>query len=126
MIKSKFYFYKSIGNLLFFKRHSNLFIVLTDSKLKHVVTLTSGSCKLGKTKKQKVAPLNMLIMIKKLKIYLDKYRISFVKLSIRQKLSFYFFNLKKLFKMYNILVKEYIYILSIPHSKKRGRKLRRI
>jgi ribosomal protein S11 len=126
--KRKFYFYfnQGEGNILFFKRHSNLFIVLTDSRRNHVITLTSGVCKLGKTKKQKVAPLNMLIMIQKLKIYLNKYRIRFVNFFIKQNISFYFFNLKKLFKMYNILINEYIYILCIPHRTRRGRKLRRI
>lgn len=126
MVKKKFDFRKFFGNLLYFKRHSNLFLVLLDRKFKHVITLTAGSCKLGRTKKQKVAPLNVITMIKKLKTYLDLYNVKFVDLAIRQKMSFHFQNLRKLLKLFNIRVSNYVFILNKPHSKKRGRKLRRI
>lgn len=126
MIKKKFNFRGFLGNLLYFKRHSNLFLVLLDKRNRHVVTLTSGYCQLGRTKKQKVAPLNVIIMMKKLKTYLDLYKIKNVNLTIRQKMTFHFHNLKRLLKLFNIKVNIYNFILRRPHSRKRGRKLRRI
>lgn len=125
-IKTKFWFYKKTGNILFFKRHSNFFLVLLDSKKRHVVTITSGLCKLGKTKKLKLAPLNMFGLIQKLKIYLELYKIKYLKLYIRQKIPFFFNKLKKLFKFYNLFVGAFFYKLSRAHSKRRGRKPRRI
>jgi hypothetical protein len=102
MIKlKKFRFFKGIGNIYFFKRHSNLFLVFFDSRKKHIVTLTSGFCKLGSTKKQKVAALNMLGIVKILIIYLNKYKIKYLRLHIKQRLTFYLYNLRKLLKLYN-------------------------
>ena len=127
MIKLKrFRFFRRIGNIYFFKRHSNLFLVFFDSKKKHVVTLTSGFCKLGRTKKLKVAALNMLGLVKTLKIYLDKYKIKFLRLFIKQRLTYYLYNLRKLLKLYNFLIIDSKFLLYKSHTKKRGRTVRRI
>jgi len=127
MIKLKrFRFFRRIGNIYFFKRHSNLFLVFFDSKRKHVVTLTSGFCKLGRTKKQKVAALNMLGLVKTLKTYLDKYKIKFLRLFIKQRLTYYLYNLRKLLKLYNFLIIDSKFLLYQSHTKKRGRTVRRI
>ena len=127
MIKlKKFRFFRRIGNIFFFKRHSNLFLVFFDSKRKHIVTLTSGFCKLGRTKKQKVAALNMLGLVKTLKTYLDKYKIKFLRLYIKQRLTFYLYNLRKLLKLYNYLIVDSKFLLYQSHTKKRGRTVRRI
>jgi len=127
MIKlRKFRFFKGIGNIYFFKRHSNLFLVFFDSKKKHIVTLTSGFCKLGRTKKQKIAALNMLGLIKTLKIYLDKYKIKYLRLFIKQRLTYYLYNLRKLLKLYNIFIVDSKFLLYRSHTKKRGRTVRRI
>jgi|ERR1043165_4236231 hypothetical protein len=127
MIKlRKFKFFKGIGNIYFFKRHSNLFLVFFDSKKKHIVTLTSGFCKLGRTRKQKIAALNMLGLIKTLKIYLDKYKIKYLRLFIKQRLTYYLYNLRKLLKLYNIFIVDSKFLLYKTHTKKRGRTVRRI
>jgi len=127
MIKlKKFRFFRRIGNIYFFKRHSNLFLVFFDSKRKHIVTLTSGFCKLGRTKKQKVAALNMLGLVKTLKTYLDKYKIKFLRLFIKQRLTYYLYNLRKLLKLYNFLIIDSKFLLYQSHTKKRGRTVRRI
>lgn len=122
----KFRFFKGIGNIYFFKRHSNLFLVFFDSKKKHIVTLTSGFCKLGRTKKQKIAALNMLGLIKTLKTYLDKYKIKYLRLFIKQRLTYYLYNLRKLLKLYNLFIVESKFLLYQSHTKKRGRTVRRI
>jgi len=122
----KFRFFKGIGNIYFFKRHSNLFLVFFDSKKKHIVTLTSGFCKLGRTKKQKIAALNMLGIIKTLKTYLDKYKIKYLRLFIKQRLTYYLYNLRKLLKLYNLFIVESKFLLYQSHTKKRGRTVRRI
>ena len=127
MIKlKKFRFFRGVGNIFFFKRHSNLFLVFFDSKKKHIVTLTSGFCKLGRTKKQKVAALNMLGLVKTLKTYLDKYKVKYLRLYIKQRLTFYLYNLRKLLKLYNFLIVDSKFLLYRSHTKKRGRTVRRI
>lgn len=127
MIKlKKFRFFRRIGNIFFFKRHSNLFLVFFDSRRKHIVTLTSGFCKLGRTKKQKVAALNMQGLVKTLKTYLDKYKIKYLRLFIKQRLTFYLYNLRKLLKLYNYLIVDSKFLLYQSHTKKRGRTVRRI
>jgi len=124
--KFKFKFFRGVGNIFFFKRHSNLFLVFFDSKKKHIVTLTSGFCKLGRTKKQKVAALNMLGLVKTLKTYLDKYKVKYLRLYIKQRLTFYLYNLRKLLKLYNFLIVDSKFLLYRSHTKKRGRTVRRI
>lgn len=127
MIKlKKFRFFRRIGNIFFFKRHSNLFLVFFDSRRKHIVTLTSGFCKLGRTKKQKVAALNMQGLVKTLKTYLDKYKIKYLRLFIKQRLTYYLYNLRKLLKLYNFLIIDSKFLLYQSHTKKRGRTVRRI
>lgn len=122
----KFIFRNGIGNLLFFKRHSNLFFVFLDSRKKHVVTLTSGNCKVGKTRKQKMSPLNMGLIIKKLKTYLILYKIKSVRLLIKQKIIYFIRKLRKLLTFYNIIVSHYKFILNKRHGIKRGRTPRRV
>jgi ribosomal protein S11 len=122
----KFIFKNGMGKLLFFKRHSNLFLVFLDSQKNHIVTLTSGSCKVGKTRKQKLSPLNMGIIIKKLKIYLNLYKIKSLQLYIKQKITYYFRTLLKLFKFYKINISMYTFILNKCHGVKRGRTPRRV
>ena len=127
MIKLKrFRFFRGVGNIFFFKRHSNLFLVFFDSRRKHIVTLTSGFCKLGRTKKQKIAALNMSGIVKVLKNYLDKYKIKYLRLYIKQRLTYYLYNLRKLLKLYNLLIVDSKFLLYRSHTKKRGRTVRRI
>ena len=125
-LKKPFNFRRSRCNVLFFKRHSNLFLVLLDRRKRHVVTLTSGSCKLGKTKKQKISALNIGGLVKHLKVYLEKYKIKYVKLSLKQRIPFYYFNLKKMFKFHNIRIIWFRFLLCKKHGIKRGKNLRRI
>lgn len=121
-----FLFYRHSANLLFFKRHSNLFLVFLDSRNKHIITLTSGSCKIGKTRKQKVSPLNMGGLIQKLKIYLTLYNIKTLRLILRQRIPYFIRRLRKLFKFYNITISNYFFILRRQHGYKRGRTPRRV
>src|SRR6201996_6432681 len=57
--KDHIFFKYGIGHVLFFQKHSNVFLVLKTEKKKHVITLTAGSCKVGTTKKQKISPFNI-------------------------------------------------------------------
>lgn len=124
--KKKFIFKNDIGNILFFKRHSNLFLVFLDSRKKHIVTLTSGFCKVGKTRKQKISPLNMGIIIQKLKTYMVLYKVKSLILSLKQKIPFFLKKLGKLFKYHNILISGYKFILCHTHGRIRGRTPRRV
>lgn len=124
--KFKFYFRKGVGNILFFKRHSNFFLVFLDSKKKHIVTLTSGSCNVGTTKKQKISPLNLGILIQKLKTYMNLYRVKSLIFSLKQKLTYLFKKLIKLFKYHHINIIGYHYILCTSHGIMKGRNPRRV
>jgi hypothetical protein len=125
MIKLKSLSKIKLGTLIFFKRYSNLFIVFLIKK-KHIITLTSGVCKMGKTKKQKIASHNMLNMVNKLLEYLNRFNIKYVNFIIKQKISSHFFNFQKLLKMNNIIIKSYKYIFNQQHGFRRKRKKRRI
>jgi hypothetical protein len=124
--KRKYYFKGGVGKLLFFKRHSNLFFVLLDSNKQHIITLTAGSCKAGNTKKQKLSPLNMDVIIKKLKAYMLAYKLRSLHFYMRQKLLYYYRKLFKILKFYKIFLSNYTFILKKTHGIKRGRNPRRI
>jgi hypothetical protein len=90
------------------------------------VTLTAGSCQISKNKKQKMSPLNMPEIIKKLKTYITLHNIKSVHLYIKQKIIFYLKKLKQLLKFYNIFIFKYSFILNKSHGLKRGRTPRRV
>jgi len=68
----------------------------------------------------------MLGLVKTLKTYLDKYKIKFLRLFIKQRLTYYLYNLRKLLKLYNYLIVDSKFLLYQSHTKKRGRTVRRI
>ena len=117
---------KNIGKILLFKRHSNIFIVVTNFKKKHLITLTSGNCLLGKKKKEKIAVHNMLKLVDKLVKVLNKYNLKFVYITVKQRLTRHFFNLYKLLKKNRIYMLHFKYLLQKPHGFIKRRKLRRI
>src|SRR5688500_5163722 len=117
---------KNIGKILLFKRHSNIFIVVTNYRKKHLVTLTSGNCLLGKKKKKKMNVHNILKLFYKLIKFLNKYKLKFFYFNIKQNLISYFFNLYKLLKKNSIYMLYFKYLLQKPHGFFKRRKLRRI
>jgi hypothetical protein len=116
----------NIGHLLYFRRHSNIFVVLLNYKRKHVVTLTSGSCQLGKKKKEKLAVHKIPLLVTKLLEYLHKGNITALYFYVRHRLSGHFFSLRWLLMKNNIYIKSLNYILKKPHGFFKKRKLRRI
>jgi hypothetical protein len=117
---------KFVGNLFFLKKYSNIFLVLSNYKRKHIITLTSGSCKLGKNKKKKISPFNMLNLVVALKASLLKNNIKFLNFYLKQRFSRHFFNLRKMFKLNEIKVSKYIFLLYKSYSLNKKRKIRRI
>jgi hypothetical protein len=117
---------KFVGNLFFLKKYSNIFLVLSNYKRKHIITLTSGSCKLGKNKKKKISPFNMLNLVVALKASLLKNNIKFLNFYLKQRFSRHFFNLRKMFKLNEIKVHKYIFLLYKSYSLNKKRKVRRI
>jgi hypothetical protein len=113
-------------NLLLFKRHSNIFLVLSEKNFKHIKTLTSGYCKMGKKKKEKMAVHNQILMVKTLLEILKASKIDFLHLYVRQKFNSHFFNLCRLLRRNRIRIIKFFFILKIPHGFIKGRKLRRI
>ena len=118
--------YNSYYNLLLFKRHSNIFLVLSEKDFKHIKTLTAGYCKMGKKKKEKMAVHNLALMIKVLLDILKESKIKFLHLYIRQRHNSHFFNLCRMLRKNNIRILKFFFILKIPHGFRKGRKLRRI
>ena len=124
--KNNIFFKYGIGHLLFFQKYSNIFLVLKTENRKHVVTLTSGSCKLGKTKKQKMSPFNVNLIIKELKQYCKIYNINRVRFFLRSTINKHYYNILKYLTLYGIKLIEINYMLHMPHNGVRGRKLRRL
>lgn len=124
--KSNINFKYGIGHLLFFQRYSNIFLVLKTENKKHVVTLTAGSCKLGKTKKQKISPFNVNLMVKELKQYCKVYNIERIRFFLRNNINKHYYNILKYLTLYNIKILEIGYIIHTPHNGIRKRKPRRI
>jgi hypothetical protein len=117
---------KFVGGLFFFKRHSNIFLVLSNYKRQHIITLTSGNCKLGKNKKKKISPFNMLGLIISLKEHIIKNNIKFLIFYFKQRFSRHFFSLRKMFKLNEIKIYQYVFLLYKSYSLSRKRKVRRI
>jgi hypothetical protein len=117
---------KSLGGLLFLKKHSNIFLVLSNYKKKHIITLTAGNCKLGKNKKKKISPFNVLSLVLELKAHMFKHNMKFLNFYFKQRFSRYFFNLRKVLKLNEIKINKYIFLVYKSHGLIRKRKIRRI
>jgi len=124
--KTHISFKYGIGHVLFFQKRSNVFLVLKTEKKKHVITLTGGSCKLGNTKKQKISPFNINIMIKRLKEYCKVYNVYRIRFFLRSSINKHYYNIIKYLSLYNIKIMEIGYVLHLPHNGMRIRKARRI
>lgn len=124
--KNHIFFKYGIGHVLFFQRRSNVFLTLKTESKKHVITLTGGSCKMGQTKKQKISPFNINIMIKRLKEYCKIYEVSRIRFFLRSSINKHYYNILKYLFIYNIKIMEIGYVLHLPHNGVRKRKLRRI
>jgi hypothetical protein len=117
---------KFVGSLFFFKRHSNIFLVLSNYKRQHIITLTAGNCHLGKNKKKKTSPFNMLGLVVSLKEHLIKNNVKFLIFYFKQRFSRHFFSLRKMFKLNEIKVYQYIFLLYKSYGLSKKRKVRRI
>jgi len=115
-----------IGNLFFYKRHSNIFLILLNNNWKHIATLTAGNCKMGKNKKKKMSPFNMLNIVASLKKLLLKHSIKFLNFYLKQRFSRHFYNLKKMFRLNEVKVNRYIFLLCKSYGLNKKRKVRRI
>jgi len=115
-----------IGHLLFFQKHSNVFLVLSTESNQHVITLTGGSCHLGRTKKQKVSPFNISLMIKELKRYCSVYEVTRLRFFFRSSINKHYYNIIKYLSLNELKVMEIGYVLHLAHGYVRGRKPRRI
>ena len=124
--KKKHTFKLGIGHLLFFQKRSNVYFVLKTEKNEHVITLSAGSCKVGSTKKQKISPFNLNIIIKRLKDYLIIYDIYRIRLFFRSFINKHYYHLIKNLSLFHIKIMEIGYVLHLPHNGMRKRKSRRI
>lgn len=126
IFKRHFFFEKNTAFLLYFKRHSNIFLVLSDNDKNHIITLTSGNCRIGRTKKQKVSAYNIYLLIEELNRYFILYKITRIKLLLKTKITSHFYNIIKYLEHYNIKINECNLVLHHPHNGTRGRNIRRV
>lgn len=124
--KQHFLFKNNIASLLYFKKHSNIFLVLSADDNQHVITLTSGNCRIGRTRKQKISPYNIYLLIEELNRYFILYRIRKIKFMLKTKISSHFYNIIKYLEYYKIKINECNFILHHPHNGTRGRNSRRV
>jgi ribosomal protein S11 len=124
--KNHIFFKYGIGHLVFIKKHSNLFLILKTESRKHVVTITAGSCNVGRTKKQKISPHSIQLILKELKEYCMLYNVNRLRFYLKSDISKHYYNILKYLHLYDIKVLELSYILHKAHNGMRGRKLRRI
>jgi hypothetical protein len=115
-----------IGNLFFYKRHSNIFLILLNNHWKHIATLTGGNCQMGKNKKKKTSPFNMLNIVAALKKLLLKHNIKLLNFYLKQRFSRHFYNLRKMFRLNEVKVNRYIFLLCKSYGLNKKRKVRRI
>jgi len=125
------YWYKkplkhNIGHLLFFKRHSNIFVVITNYLKKHLYTVTAGNALLGKKKKEKMAVHNLIKLITKVLALLKFYKITCIYISLKQYFNRHFFTLYNYLKKNHIYIIGFRYLLQKPHGFMKRRKLRRV
>lgn len=126
ILKKHFFFKNNTASLLYFKRHSNIFLVLSGDDRKHVITLTSGNCRIGRTKKQKVSAYNIYLLIEELNRYFLLYKITKIRFLLRTKITSHFYNIIKYLEHYNIIINECNLLLHHPHNGMRGRNPRRV
>ena len=124
--KREHIFKYGIGHVLFFQKRSNIFFVLKTEKNKHAITLSSGSCKVGDTKKQKISPFNINLIIKRLKEYFKVYKIYRIRLFFRGFINKHYYHIIKNLSLFRIRIMEIGYVLHSPHNGVRRRKSRRV
>src|SRR5271155_3674624 len=97
VVKKKNYFFGKkrlkCAIIVFKRTHSNIFITLLDLKKKVIICKSSGIVKVGDSKKKKIAPQAIEKIIKELSIYFNLYKIVFVKILLKVRVTVHILNL---------------------------------
>jgi ribosomal protein S11 len=128
LIKKEHFVFGS-GGLAFLilnKTHSNIFITLTDYKMKVIICKTSGASNVGFTKKKKSAPQAVERIVKELAFFFKIYGIKFLDIILRFKVTSHTLILVKELSSLGVGIRRFLQRLRIGHNGMRGRKLRRI
>jgi ribosomal protein S11 len=112
--------------LVFNKTHSNVFVTLTDYKMKVIICKTSGNCNVGSTKKKKNAAQAVESIVKELSYFLKLYNIKTLDIILRFRVTSHTLILVKELSALGINIRKFLQRLRIGHNGMRGRKLRRI
>ena len=73
-----------------------------------------------------MSPFNMLNIVAALKKLLLKHSIKFLNFYLKQRFSRHFYNLKKMFRLNEVKVSRYIFLLCKSYGLNKKRKVRRI
>jgi ribosomal protein S11 len=129
--KKKNFFFGKKKNLKYaiivFKRtHSNIFITLLDLNNKVIICKSSGISKVGDSKKKKIAPQAIENIVKDLSSYFILYKISFVNIFLKVRITVHILNLVRELERYGIKISSFVDIKRLPHNGLRGKNLRRV
>ena len=128
--KEHFVFGKNLesktGILVYKRTHSNIFITFMDLKKKVVVCKSSGICKVGYSRKKKIAPQAIEQIVNSLIKFLNIYKIKFVRILLKVRVSVHVFNLIRLLGLQDIKVQFFCDIKRFAHNGLRGRNFRRV
>lgn len=116
----------NLGYLYYFKRHSNIYVVITNYLKKHLYTVTAGNALLGKKKKEKLAVHNLIKLIKKVCSLLRYYKINNVEIRWKQRLTRHFYTIYHSIRKRRIFVRAYRFMLYKAHGRMKKRKMRRV
>ena len=129
-IKKKKYFNfgiaKNKGRIYLKRSFTNIFITFTDLSGRVIICRTSGSSRISGSKRRKKAPQAIETIVKQLLPILRLYKVKFVELMLRSRISVYFHFLVKELTYYGIKVVGFKIRRRIPHNGVRGRKKRRL
>ncbi len=112
--------------MFFKKRHSNLFLTLTDLNKKVVICKTSGSSVVGNSKKKKIAPQATENLVLSLVPFFKLYRLKRARLFIVSRISVHLYLLLRELNIRGIKIIWFHRYIKFPHNGMRGRKVRRI
>ena len=108
------------------RRHSNIFVTLTDYKMKVIICKTSGSCHVGSTKKRKSSPQAVENIVKELNHFFKVYNIKVLDIVLRFRVTSHTLILVKELSGSGVRIRRLLQRLRLAHNGMRGRKLRRV
>src|SRR5882724_7217201 len=107
---------KKVAILVVNRVNSNIFITLMDQNKKVIVCKSSGSCFVGKKKKQKTNYQALELIVPALVVYLKLYSVEHLQLFLKVKVNFHVHTLLKELSLNNIKIISFHDRIRLPHN----------